>query len=106
MPENTKPAVASGWHRELIVSEWKPFEKNTLRGFLSLILPSGLVIHDITLHEKNGRRWFNMAARPYKDGKDGWQPLVEFSSRDVRDRFQAMALAAIDKYLAGGFHDE
>ena len=31
------------------ISNWKPYTKNTLQGFLSLELPSGMIVHDCTL---------------------------------------------------------
>jgi DNA-binding cell septation regulator SpoVG len=101
MPEKAKPAVASGGHRKMIVSEWKAHERNTLRGFVSLTLPSGLIIRNVSVHERDGRRWVSMPARPFKraSGSDGWQPLVEFADADARGRFQLAALDAIDRYL-------
>jgi hypothetical protein len=103
MPGEAKPAGASGGHREIVVSEWKAHRKNTLLGFASLSLPSGLIIRNVCLHERNGKRWLNMPARPYKreDGTDGWQPMVEFADGGARGRFQTAALAALDLYLVG-----
>ena len=84
-----------------LVREWRPFERNTLRGFLSLELPSGMIIRDCTVHGKNNSRWVGMPARPYeKDGAKTWSPLIEFASKEARDKFQACALAAFDKHLA------
>jgi hypothetical protein len=82
---------------------WRPYQKNTLLGFLSLELPSGLVINDISLHEKNGSRWTSMPAKQYElHGEKTWAPLIEFADRDSRESFQQLALAAIDEYLAEG----
>jgi hypothetical protein len=51
----------------------KAFEKNTLRGFVTLkITPPGLVVNDVCLHEKGGRRWLSFPAKPYQD-KEGKQ---------------------------------
>jgi hypothetical protein len=86
------------------VSEWRAFEKNTLRGFLSITTPSGLVINGVSLHEKGGKRWLSMPAKPWKkaDGVTTWTPVVEFSTRSAHDRFQSEALRAVDAYLKGG----
>lgn len=83
--------------------EFKPFEKNTLRGFVSLELPSGLILHGFTLHEKNGSRWIGMPAKEFtkSDGIKSWVPQIEFASKEARDRFQAAALGAVDDYLEG-----
>jgi len=101
MPENMKPAGTSGGHRELLVGNWKAYEKNTLRGFLSLTLPSGIVLHNCALHEKNGARWIGLPSRQYPkdDGSIGYAPIVEFATSEVRSRFQRAALAAVDQFL-------
>lgn len=96
------PAGASA--NSFVVREFKPYSKNSLVAFVSLEMPSGLVIHNITLHEKNGSRWVSMPAREYqqKDSERTWMPLIEFADRDCRESFQQRALEAIDAYLAGG----
>jgi len=96
----TKPAdTACGF----IVREWKPYSKNTLVGFLSLELPSGLIIHNVMLHERSNSRWVTMPAREYqKDGEKTWMPLIEFADKETREAFQERALEAIDAHLAGG----
>jgi hypothetical protein len=101
--EKAEPAGVSGGLREMLVSDWKAHEKNTLRGFLSLTLPSGLVIHNCTFHRKNGARWIGLPARQYAkdDGTAGWQPIVGFLDEIVRAQFQADGLAALDRYFAG-----
>ena len=103
MPENMKPAVATGGHRELLVTNWKPYEKNTLRGFLSLTLPSGLVIHNCALHQKDGARWIGLPSRQYTkdDGSTSYSPVIDFTSPDKRRNFQAAALAAVEQLLRG-----
>ena len=42
------------------VREWRPHSKNTLVGFASLERPSGLIIHNISGHEKANSRWVAM----------------------------------------------
>jgi len=79
---------------------YRAFAKNTLKGFADLELTRvGLIIHDCTLHEKNGKEWVGIPARQYqgKDGKTQWQPLLEFaeSAREARRVFQEQAIAAI-----------
>jgi DNA-binding cell septation regulator SpoVG len=83
------------------VKSWRPYSKNTLRGYLTLKLPSGLVINDISLHEKNGSRWTSMPAKQYElNGEKTWAPLIEFSDRESRESFQQLALEAISEYLS------
>jgi hypothetical protein len=88
---------------EFEVSNWKPFRKNTLRGFFTLTLPSGMILHNCSLHQKdNGQRWIGMPSQKFskQDGSTGYTPLIEFVSREAADHFRDLALAAVDK--AGG----
>jgi DNA-binding cell septation regulator SpoVG len=83
------------------VSNWRPLQKNTLRAFWSITAPSGLTTHGCTLQEKADNRWLSMPARQYeKNGTTTWAPVVEFASKESRDKFQSAALAAIDACVA------
>jgi hypothetical protein len=90
---------------EIECRAFKPFAKNTLIGFVTLkITPPGLVVNDICLHTKSGRRWLSFPAKPYQ--KEGatqqWYPIVEIEDREILRRFQAAGLEAIDRYLQQG----
>ena len=78
------------------ITDWKPYTKNTLRGFFTLHPTSWLAIKECMLHEKNGARWIGFPAKPYKtkEGADGWATIIEISE-DARERFQSSALAAL-----------
>ena len=84
------------------VKDWKPyFSNNTLRALLALELPSGLVIRECTYHERMSSRWVGLPARQNeKNGEKSSVPVIEFASKESRDRFQAAALSAIDAYFA------
>lgn len=84
----------------LVAINWKSFEKNTLQGFVDLeVAEAGLVIRGACLHEKNGKRWVSLPAKPWtdKEGNQQWQPVLDFTDNDARDAFQRAALPAIDK---------
>jgi hypothetical protein len=102
MPEKAKPAVvANGGHPSMFVSNWKAHEKNTLQGFLSLNLPSGMVIHNCTFHRKGAAQWIGLPSRQYAkdDGSMSYAPLIEFATKDARERFKAAALEAIARFM-------
>ena len=96
----------------VIASDFRVVEKNTLRGFFTLALPSGLVVHDCSVHEKGGKRWVGLPARPQLDGEGQarrdpagkilYTPVVELAGREQRERFQAAALAAVDELIGKG----
>jgi hypothetical protein len=80
--------------------KFRAYEKNTLRGFADLELTRvGLVLHDCTWHEKDGKEWVGFPARSYetKDGTTAWQPLIEFAegAKDAREQFREQAIEAI-----------
>jgi hypothetical protein len=95
----------------ITASEWRPYEKNTLLGFLTLKLePSGLVLREYALHEKAERRWIALPSKPQVDsegrhrvdpstGKKLYFPVVEITGTEARRRFQEAALAAVDSML-------
>jgi hypothetical protein len=58
-------------------------EKKSLRGFFTATLPSGLVLHDLTLHERNGERWIGFPAREWINakGEKQYTRFAEFASR-------------------------
>jgi DNA-binding cell septation regulator SpoVG len=83
---------------KVTVSNYKAFEKNTLRAFFTATLPDGLIIHNLSLHEKNGGRWIGMPSEKFTDreGKTGYKKLIEFSDRVALDAFRDACLDAID----------
>jgi DNA-binding cell septation regulator SpoVG len=94
------PPATQERNASFAISHWRPHAKNTLLGFCSLTLPSGLVLHDCTIHTKNGIRWVSLPARRYeKDGKVSYSPLIDFTTSRSRQRFQALALDAVDCLL-------
>jgi hypothetical protein len=90
------------------ITNWKAFEKKTLRGFFTMTLPSGLRINDAMLHEKGDSRWISFPAREYTDSKGERQfsNIIEFVDRTTADRFRDHVLAALDRHFAEVGHDQ
>ena len=83
------------------IINFKPFKKNTLRGFLDVKLTNmGLTIKGCTYHQKNGKSWIGLPARPYEDdsGNTTWTNIL-FFDEDYHVRFQSAALKALEEYL-------
>jgi hypothetical protein len=80
--EKAKPAEGIGGHREIRISDWKPHSKNTLVGFFSAALPSGMVLHNLMLHEKGEARWIGLPAREWTNdqGIKQFAKLIEFTT--------------------------
>jgi len=83
------------------VSNWRPYTKNTLQAYLSLVLPSGMTLHGCSYHKNNDSRWIGLPGQKFTkgDGSVGYTPIIEFNSDDARRRFQEQALAAVDRHL-------
>ena len=90
----------------ITISDWKPRESGTLRGFFTTHLPSGLTLHELMLHERDGRWWISFPSKPML-GPDGAAlrddrgkvryspPLIEFTSTQARGRFIEQVLEAL-----------
>ena len=100
----------------LTCDDWKAFRKNTLLGFATIKIEAlRLTIKDIAVHEKSGRRWVQLPARPQikdnavvksTDGKVQYFPLLAFDSREVGDAFSAAVCTAILQHEPRAFAAE
>ncbi len=83
------------------VIKFKSYERNTLRGFFTCRMTGvGLELRDLTLHEKDGKRWIGLPAKPYeKDGGQAWSHIVKFYDEARSKQFQTATLKALDGYL-------
>jgi hypothetical protein len=89
----------------IVISDWKPRVSNSLRGFFTVTPPSGLVLHELSLHTKDGTWWLGFPAKPMvidgnvqrdEGGKVRYgAPLISFASRQARDRFNAQVIEAL-----------
>lgn len=83
---------------------WKPLEKNTLRGFFDLQITSPdmvIILRGASYHERDGSRWVAMPAKPYKDksGKETWANIVDWPDQGSKTEFMSLALGALDRDL-------
>jgi hypothetical protein len=83
-------------------------EKNTLKGFFDLALPSGMIVKGCTLHITGGRAWVGLPGRQYIDasGAETWTNVIDFSDRASKDRFQKIALEAIAEVFSEAAEQE
>ena len=83
----------------LEVTKFRPFEKNTLRGFATVRLTGvNLEIRNITIHEKDGKRWVSMPSKPYEaDGETKYSYIVKFYDNPTWEKFQSAVLKEIDR---------
>lgn len=87
------------------VLDWRPLRKNSLLGFAKVELPSGMVIADVTVLTGANGPWASPPSKPMigsdgvvmKDasGKIRYSPIIEFTARDIRNRFSASVIEAL-----------
>jgi hypothetical protein len=101
---------------QIIISDWKPRHSGTLRGFCTAHLPSGITMHEVGIHTRNGLWWAAPPSKPMV-GKDGvalrgddgrirYSPLIAFESRQLRDRFSLAVIDALRRAHPGVFAEE
>ena len=88
-----------------VATNWKPLRKGSLIGFVSVSMPSGITIHEISVLETNGRFWASPPSKPMIDrhgvvmiddnGKRRFAPFLEFLDRDTRSRWSDSVVAAL-----------
>lgn len=87
------------------ISDWKPRQSGSLRGFCTAHLPSDMILHEVAVHQRNGSWWASPASKPMlsKDGtalrddagKVRYSPVVSFDSKQTRDRLSRAVLDAL-----------
>jgi hypothetical protein len=90
-----------GNNDEITISDWRPFEKNSLRGFFAAALPSGLILHHLMLCASHGVRWVAYPAKEYVDagGKKQYARFISFADRETEHQLRDEILAALDRHL-------
>ena len=88
-----------------VATNWRPLRKGSLIGFVSVSMPSGITIHEVSILETNGRFWASPPSKPMidrdgrvmigDDGKRRYAPFLEFSDRDTRSRWSDAVVTAL-----------
>ena len=95
------------------IRDWRPMRRGNLLGFAKVELPSGMVLVDCTVMQGDRGAWVSPPSKPMidRDGvaiKDGsgkvrYTPLVEFTSKEVRERFSNGVIDALRAAHAEAF---
>jgi hypothetical protein len=107
------PAVIP--RERMILIEFKAIVRNTLRGFCILDIPPGLILRDVSVHEKNGRRWASLPSKPVLDsegrhvvthsGQKRYAALLGWRNRELADRFSARVVELVLEAHPRAFDD-
>jgi hypothetical protein len=89
----------------VIVKSFSAIRKNTLRGFATVQLRSGMIVADVAVHITDGRPWASPPSKPILDrngsavrddaGKIKYVAIISFASKDLRDRFSTAIIDAM-----------
>lgn len=90
----------------MVAEDFRPVERNSLRGFARIRFQSGLVINDCAIHvSENGRAWASPPSRQLVDrngvvmkdaaGKVRWQPVIEFANNKVKNSWSSQVVEAV-----------
>lgn len=93
-----QPAIA------VRIDSAKLYQKKTLVGFLDFtLLDTGLSVKGAGVHEREGQRWLSLPSRSYSNAEGTqWVPVIEFASKEAKDRITSAVLAAFDAFSATG----
>jgi len=85
--------------RRMMLRSFRPLAKGALRGFATIELPSGLVLHDVAIRAGRNGPWASLPSKPVLDrdgrhrsdtnGRHQYAPVAEWRSRELADRFSA-----------------
>jgi hypothetical protein len=88
------------------ISNWRARQSGTLRGHFTAALISGLTLHELSLHTRDGSWWVAMPCKPQIGAYGGAMrdlagkvrygpPLITFASKEIRNKFNAQVVAAL-----------
>jgi hypothetical protein len=90
-------------HPEILA--FVPRRQNSLQGFAEVRLPSGMILHDVSVHIDGARAWAMPASKAMLDknglalrddrGKVRYSPVITIASKELRDRFSEAIIEAI-----------
>lgn len=84
--------------------DWKAIDNGSkVMGRFKLHLDSGMIINGATLVDGKNGPFVSLPQRQWegRDGKPKWDPIIEFSSKERREQFDAAALRAVNALRQG-----
>jgi len=89
----------------VVLLDWKPLVKGSLRGFAKVRIGRSLIVSDITVLAGANGPWASLPSKPII-GRDGtaqrdatgrqrYTPILEWADRDAGDRFSAAVVVAV-----------
>jgi hypothetical protein len=103
------PLIEDDPSERIICIDWRPCERNTLRGFCRITIPSWCLTMDgVAIHESHGRKWAQLPARPQLDGsgnlvhepsgKIKYARILNFTDKQAERLFSDWAVSAVERF--------
>lgn len=87
------------------ILDWRPMARNSLLGFAKVEFPSGMIVSDVTVLQGEKGPWASPPSKPMTgrdgavkkgdDGKVRYTPIIEFTSKDIRNKWSEAVIAAM-----------
>ena len=87
------------------ILDCRPMARNSLLAFAKVEFPSGLIINDVTILKGERGPWASPPSKPMvgrdgtvmkgDDGKIRYTPTIEFSSKEIRNRWSDSVIEAM-----------
>lgn len=87
------------------VSDWKPINRGALLGFCTVTMPSGMILREVSIFQSDTSLWASPPSKPMIDkdgyvvtdnaGKRRYVTIIEFVSKEVRDRWSMAVIDAL-----------
>jgi hypothetical protein len=96
-------------------TEYRRLVRGSLRGFVTVEMPSGVIYHSVGLMQSHSIAWATPPSKPaiardgspiMKGGKALYSPIVSFNSKELRDRFSTAIVAAVLEQFPNAFDDD
>lgn len=99
----SRPSATPAQAPRFSVAAWKPYAKNTMQAWLTIVTAGGMEIAGCSYHVKGSSRWLAFPSQKYvkPDGTASYTPIITFATDEARQKFQRLAIDAIDRHLGG-----
>jgi hypothetical protein len=103
------PLIEDDPSERIICLEVRPCERNTLKCFCKITIPSWCLTMDgVAIHERDGRKWAQLPARPQLDpsgnlvhepsGKIKYARILSFTDRQAERLFSSWVVSAVERF--------
>ena len=101
-PSQAEVTTAPPARERMTLVEFKPVVRNTLRGFCILDIPPGIIVYDVSVHEKNGKRWASLPSKPVLDS-EGRHVVTHSGQKQYAALLAARVVALVLEHDPGAF---